>query len=1342
MKIPRFRLAVLSFLAFAMSATALWAQSTATGTVAGLVTDPSGAVVPGVAVTLIDSTTGASRITATNDTGRYNLANVSPGIYDITFTKNGFTESKLASQQVEVGKNATINVTLAVGSTSSVVEVQASSVQLQTTNATVGDTISGTALDVLPSLGRDVSSFFTLEPGVAPDGSVAGAIYDQNSFQLDGGQNTNDMDGSMNIYTPSFAGDPTGGLVSFASQGGPGNGGGPTGVMPTPADSIEEFKVGTNNQTADFNSSAGAEVSMVTKRGTSTWHGTAYEYYLPNSFSGNSWDNNNQNPKIPVPAFHYNRFGVAAGGPILPKLLGGKTYFFANYQGFRWGNSESIERTVPSDAMRLGLLQFGGVFYNLNPTPVTFQGTTYPGSTLDPRALGISPTVQQLWSKLPEPNDPGCSIGQLCDGTNVLGFRGNMSIPQKDNFFVARLDHDFGAKWHFNTSYRYYKLTRATDSQFDISSGKPVSTSSRPQQPWFFVAGLTTNITPNITNDLHYSYLRNYWSWSTSGAPPQLAGLGAALEPFGELSREQVLSPYNVNTQNVRTRFWDGQDNMIRDDVSMLKHNHLFQFGGTYQRNWDYHQRSDNGGGINFYPVYQLGTQNNAGITVPFPATLAATDQTNYGRDFAAALGVVSIAQITYTRSGSQLNLNPPLTPAFDQSTIPFYNLYVSDTWHMKPSFTLNYGIGWTLEMPPTEAKGKQVVMVDASGKPIELTSYLDQRKAAALQGQVFNPEVGFALVGNVAGHPKYPYNPYYKSFSPRIAAAWNPQFDRDSTLGKMFGHDGTVIRGGYSRIYGRLNGVNLVLVPLLGVGLLQPVQCVGVQTAAGAAVNGTCPGASVADASNAFRIGPTAGGWDGLTAPIPAASATLPQPAYTGINTIAAAAPSVLDPNFRPSSTDTFDLTIQRQVSRNTVVEVGYIGRLLHNEYTPVNINAVPYMMTLGGQQFSKAYAAVETALGCLGPSTACGANGVPATITPQPFFEAAMNPAYCVGYSSCTAAVVNKELSNFTSQSVWTLWSDLDNGGFNFPRSMMNTPINCPTGAEIGCSGQISSGVADNASVGHGNYNALFATVRMGDWRGVTLQSNFTWGKALGSGDSIQATSASTVADPFDFNHSYGVQAWDRRFVYNMFVVYQPPFYKGQQGVVGHILGGWTFAPVFSTASGLPLAILTKNTSSQSFGEADSSGNFFATSNQLILSQPGETAILTGPYNQGNSRHSSPGSNGIGTGGSGQNMFTNPQAAYNLFRDPILGVDNGHINGAGNIRGMPYWNLDLSVRKALNITERISTEFTFIFTNVLNHNQMLDPILDLTNPSQWGVLSGQANTPRQMEFGARIRF
>ena len=239
--------------------------------------------------------------------------------------------NEASAQSVEVGKSVNVDISMHVGTTSEVVEVESSSMQLQTMNATVGNTITGVSLQALPSLGRDVSSSATLQPGVAPDGGVAGAVYDQNAFQLDGGQNTNDMDGSMNIYTNSFAGDSTGGLVSSGVTGGAAGSGGPTGVMPTPADSIEEFKVGTNNQTADLNSSAGAQVSMVTKRGTNSWHGTVYEYYLDNKLNANTWDNNNTG--TPIPSFHYNRFGGAIGGPILPKMLGGKTYFFANCPG-------------------------------------------------------------------------------------------------------------------------------------------------------------------------------------------------------------------------------------------------------------------------------------------------------------------------------------------------------------------------------------------------------------------------------------------------------------------------------------------------------------------------------------------------------------------------------------------------------------------------------------------------------------------------------------------------------------------------------------------------------------------------------------------------------------------------------------------------------------------------------------------------------------------------------------------------------------------------------------------------------------------------------------------------
>ena len=97
-------------------------------------------------------------------------------------------------------------------------------------------------------------------------------------------------------------------------------------------------------------------------------------------------------------------------------------------------------------------------------------------------------------------------------------------------------------------------------------------------------------------------------------------------------------------------------------------------------------------------------------------------------------------------------------------------------------------------------------------------------------------------------------------------------------------------------------------------------------------------------------------------------------------------------------------------------------------------------------------------------------------------------------------------------------------------------------------------------NTSFGYGNYNGMFVTVKMSNWHGMTLQSNFTYGKALGTGSQVQATSQYTISDPFDYGRNYGLQPWDRKFLFNMWIVYQPPFLQGQHGSVGHLLGGWT--------------------------------------------------------------------------------------------------------------------------------------------------------------------------------------
>jgi len=1427
-------LAVALSVLFLAVPVAVNAQQVASGSVTGTVTDASGAVVVSADVILTDISTKGERKLLTNADGHYIFVNVPPGTYDLRVTKTGFRTGKITGQAVNVGLTLTLNLRLEVGATTEVVEVKAEAgAELQTLNSTVGQTITGVALESLPSITRDLSTFAVLQPGVAPNGAVAGAVYDQNTFLLDGGQNTSDMDGGMTTYTPSFGGDPSG-LTNFASVTSSGAGGVPTGVIPTPIDSIEEFKVSTTQQTADFNSSAGSQVTMVTKRGHDAWHGTVYEYYLDNNWDANSFTNNANTPIIKIPDYHYNRFGAAGGGPIIPKkILGGKTYFFANYEGFRWPNSVTLTRYTPGPGLRDGLIDVTPLktVYNLNPTTTTYmgpsigdlvQGTPYPSAgtqaacitggaaaSCDPRGLGVSPTMQALWALMPPTNDfskPGVpgAIGGIADGVNIQGFIGNVALPQREDFAVVRIDHDFSEKEHFFASYRFYRETRSTDNQTELTAangGQILALESRPQVPSFFVAGLTSNITSNFTNDFHYNYLRNWWLWGDQGGLPQgnpaicgtgaactnLTGLSAALEGGSDsTSLTNFLNPVNVNNQATRTRYWDGQDHMVRDDMTRLLGNHVLQWGGIYEHNYNQHSRDDNGGSVNEYPTYVLANtsaasdnailmQGGSGATAFNYYPTGITQGTSTGNDwaqwYAETLGILSIDQYVASRAGSQLTLQPPLTPVVDRVNIPYYNVYFTDSWHIKPTVTLTYGLAWTLEMPPTEQNGEQVVLVNDANEPIYAQQFLNSRKDAALQGNVYNPTVGFSLVGNAAGGLKYPYNPYYGQFSPRLAVAWSPNFDH-GILGDVVGRNKTVVRGGFSIIYGRLNGVDLVLVPLLGYGLLQSVQCFNPAspTVTGLSGNALCGGVTPTfSPAQAFRVGPTgvAGNcaaapcWDGLTAPLaqpatpPCAPATLctnlPQPAFPGVNSLASGSVTVTDPNFRPNKSYEMDFTIQRQIGSRWTVEAGYIGRIIRNEFQPIELNSVPYMMTLtcpagaatctpgAKQSFAKAYANLVMQY-CGGQAgLAGGFCGGPtknvvtgAALTPQPFFETALaGTGYCTGYASCTAAVAAKEgvtgRGNLADQYLWNLWSDLDNGGFNFPHTMENTD------------GQFTAGgFGDNTSLGYGNYNALFISSRTTDWHGLTAQSNFTYGKALGLGDVVQASSSYAVPDSFDLGRGYGPQAWDRKFIFNSFLVYQPPYYKGQHGVVGHLLGGWTIAPIFSTGSGLPVFISSRT--GADFGSDDevSFGSFVQ-----AVPIPGcsfEHSLSTHYHVPGTTV------GGVGYGTSGKyavNLFTNPEQSALCFRNPVLGFDNGSNGGEGDtLRGLPFWNVDMQIRKTTNITERVSGEFQVVFANMFNHMQLGAGGLSVGSQSSWGIITSQANAPREFEFGFRLRF
>jgi len=435
----------------------------------------------------------------------------------------------------------------------------------------------------------------------------------------------------------------------------------------------------------------------------------------------------------------------------------------------------------------------------------------------------------------------------------------------------------------------------------------------------------------------------------------------------------------------------------------------------------------------------------------------------------------------------------------------------------------------------------------------------------------------------------------------------------------------------------------------------------------------------------------------------------------------------------------------VQRALSQKLLIEAGYIGRRIRDEFQEINIDAVPYMTTLGGQSFANAYANLYS-------QVSSGATSVSA----QPFFEAALGGAsstYCAKFASCTAAVASNLKSSIVATQVYSLWNSLNAApSWTLGRTLLSSPA--VAGGAVGS--QLSS-LEYYTNLGYGNYNGAFVSFTAKDWHGVTTRSNFTWSRALGTGSLQQSSSSITVVDPWNMHASYGPQPFDIRFVYSLLTVYQPPYFKSQSSWKGRLLGGWSISPLFVAQSGSPLQV---NVGTGSNSDAQAFGEIYGNNNRAY-----ENAVLTGPFTGGNSTHynvtvaSGAGVNGNASkGGSGINLFADPNATYALFRRPILGLDTSG-GGAGVIRGLPSWTLDTTISKDIRLTERFGVTFLVQITNILNHFQPENPTLNIDSPQTFGVITDQSTVgalsgiggtargvpainPRQMEFGLRLHF
>ena len=1290
-------LAALFFLLiFAVAPSALQAQTATAGLVSGVVTDPSGAAVPGATVTLEQHGTGLKQTTQSDGTGRYAFPAVDPSDYTLRFTAQGFQLVEVSQLHVEVLKAYTVDMKMTIGTASETVTVSGvPTADLQTTSATVGAVLGGDSLENLPVFTRSASALMFYQPAVSPSGQISGARDEQVTFNLDGGDVTSDLEGSNSYAAPP--GEPS-----------------PSPVLPVPIESTEEFQVSTTNPNSTFSRSSGGQVALITKRGTNQYHGSLYEFHNDDGLNANGWSNDRLG--LHKPHTVDNRFGFTAGGPILKQ----RVWFFANYEGRRLEDDTQFNAVVPTATLKQGILRFQDTAGNVNqysfvPGSIT---TACGGVSCDPRNIGLSSVIKAQLALYPTGNN-----STLGDGQNTTGFTFNAPTPISQNLAVLRLDGKISTNWTAFVTDHYSKIDRVSASQITLL-GTPGSISTDPIYPTYYTFEVTGQLSPNFTSVSHGSFLRDWWGWNRVAPSPLVTGTTAALALAGEGSgasnstAKLIADPVNLATQSARFRVFNGKKWYLAQDFSWLKGQHLWQFGGSGYIAHDFFVKSDNfAGGLTAGPInYIESTGNGSGVYMAVPSAnapgtcpaagatsgcLKSSDVLRWNELYSTLLGLVDRSSQVLTRNG-QFQANPLGTPAFSQTTIPALSGYVQDVWHVRPSWTLTLGLDWGAQPGPTEATGKYDVLVYAgTNTPVDYWNWVENRAASlnagVAPGKAYNPLFGVTPVNSLTDPWKGKLRVTdWHEFGPRVSTAWQVPFKN-----KIFGNNNTVIRAGYALVYDRMSDINQVSLPLTTGGLLDVDACGGPVLQAGSVV---CTNGAT-NPSTAFRIGV-----DGSNVPVPTPT-SVPIP-YVVSGT--AAAPfglfmqSGLDPYATQAHSHSVDFTIQRSLPGKMLFEAGFIGRYSRNLPQDIALNSTDYLMkdAASGQTFGQAFDGVATALRA--------GTAVPV----QPFFENQIGVATCTakGFGSCSAMVAAQDKT------------DLINGSINmFALNEFNrvTPVPVDNIQSFQ-----SFGITDR---GFSNYNAGFLSLNKSFANGLQFQANWTWSHAIGN-QGVDQQSGSSANSPFNLNLDKSSETFDRRHVVNIWYYYTLPFGKGQKYSFGdsklldQIVGGWYTSGIYQFSTGVPLHISANG----DFGAYEGSGT------AAIC-----TSTLHGLENQNSGVVGSGGVSTTGnasTGGTGLNLFANPGTVFASCSRPLVSVINQIP--FDQLRALPRWNFDFSLGKTFAITERFKLDFSGEFLDAFNLVTFGNPSLSLNSPTNFGVFTSQSNNPRRILLGLKLKF
>src|SRR6516165_3088955 len=500
------------FVLFLIFVTLSHAQS-GTTSLRGTVTDPTGAVVPSATVTLTSGEIGVNLTAETDKNGFYQFQEVRPATYVLSVNAPGFALFKQSGLVLLVSTPATSDIQLQVASGTTTVEVQAATQTVNTQDATLGNTFDPRQILALPFEGRDAAGVLSLQPGVTfvgnnPDdnvdtrnGALNGGRSDQANITLDGVDNNQQSRGT-------------------AFQG----------AVRSTLDSIEEFRVTTIGDNADQGRSSGGQVTLITKSGTNTFHGSAYEQHRPTVTAANDWFNkqaelSNGLPNVPGKVIR-NTFGGALGGPIIKDRL----FFFGTYEGQRLAENVQEQRNVPAPNLQDGVVFYpcatpsqcpGGSVQGLTKSWNFPAGTNGVGpsqiATMDPNCTaigscplgpGVNPMVANahgtgVFQQYPTANSSACANA---DGYNISCYSFSAPDPQSLNTAIAKIDYNLNRsgtqRLFVRGNYQWDTLDQAP--QFP---GQPPNNVTRDTSR-AIAAGYSAMIGTNIINNLRFGLTR------------------------------------------------------------------------------------------------------------------------------------------------------------------------------------------------------------------------------------------------------------------------------------------------------------------------------------------------------------------------------------------------------------------------------------------------------------------------------------------------------------------------------------------------------------------------------------------------------------------------------------------------------------------------------------------------------------------------------------------------------------------------------------------------------------------------------------------------------------------